>query len=262
MGPVDISWSRHRRWTLNKRSRGGAVFLLGLLAVSLLALSAGFYFREHYFIFILPAVSLLCGLAISTLSDFVASRSRLVGFTPVLVFCIALSQPILAERQFYFEVSATEASRIAYGSNPFPESVRIAEYLRDHSSPNDTIAILAPSRRFIFIQGDTPPPDTSTPTHLWRTQSYARQMQEEMISEIELARPRYLISVAMGASWARHSDSEQLIFTWGNEYLNHYYKRVGLVNTLSADRTDYYFKQGPTSVPELGSYILIYERRS
>jgi hypothetical protein len=93
-------------------------------------------------------------------------------------------------------------------------------------------------------------------------QSYARQMQEEMISEIELERPRYLISVTMGASWSRHSDSEELIFTWANEYLNRYYKVVGLVNTLSADRTDYYFEQVPTSVPEPGSYILIYERRS
>ena len=61
----------------NKRSRVRRSFSSGLLAVSLLALSAGFYFREHYFIFVLPAVSLLCGLAISTLSDFVASRSRL-----------------------------------------------------------------------------------------------------------------------------------------------------------------------------------------
>jgi hypothetical protein len=246
----------------NKRSRGGAVFLLGLLAVSLLALSAGFYFREHYFIFILPAVSLLCGLAISTLSDFVASRSRVVGFTPLLVFCIALSQPILAERQFYFEVSATEASRIAYGSNPFPESVRIAEYLRDHSSPNDTIAILGSEPQIYFYSGRHSATGYIYTYALMEAQSYARQMQEEMISEIELARPRYLISVAMGASWARHSDSEQLIFTWANEYLNQYYKRVGLVNTLSADRTDYYFEQVPTSVPELGSYILIYERRS
>src|SRR5262245_49419155 len=61
----------------NNRSRGGAVLLLSFLACSLVSLSVGFYFREHYFIFILPAVSLLCGLAISTLSDFVASRSKL-----------------------------------------------------------------------------------------------------------------------------------------------------------------------------------------
>jgi hypothetical protein len=246
----------------NKRSRGGAVFLLSLLAVSLLALSAGFYFREHYFIFILPAVSLLCGLAISMLSDFVASRSRLVRFTPVLVFCVALSQPILAERQFYFEVSAPEACRIAYGSNPFPESIRIADYLRDHSSPSDTIAILGSEPQIYFYSRRHSATGYIYTYALMEAQSYARRMQEEMISEIELARPRYLISVAIGPSWSRHSDSEQLIFTWANEYLNQYYKVVGLVNTLSPDRTDYYFEQVPTSVPELGSYILIYERRS
>jgi dolichyl-phosphate-mannose-protein mannosyltransferase len=246
----------------NKRSRGGAVFLLSLLAVSLLALSAGFYFREHYFIFILPAVSLLCGLAISALSDFVASRSRLVRFTPVLVFCIALSQPILAGRQFYFEVSTTEACRIAYGSNPFPESIRIAEYLRDHSSPSDTIAILGSEPQIYFYSRRHSATGYIYTYALMEAQSYARRMQEEMISEIELARPRYLISVSMGASWSRHADSDELIFTWANEYLNRYYKVVGLVNTLSADRTDYYFEQVPTSVPELGSYILIYERRS
>jgi len=246
----------------NKRSRGGAVFLLSLLAVSLLVLSAGFYFREHYFIFILPAVSLLCGLAISTLSDFVASRSKLIRFTPVLIFSVAVCQPILAERRFYFEVSAPEACRIAYGSNPFPESIRIAEYLRDHSNPSDTIAILGSEPQIYFYSRRHSATGYIYTYALMEAQSYARRMQEEMISEIELARPRYLVSVSIGSSWARRSDSEQLIFDWANEYLNQHYKVVGFVNTLSADRTDYYFEQVPTSVAELGSYVLIYERTS
>ena len=246
----------------NKRSRDAAVFLLSLLLVSTLALSAGFYFREHYFIFVLPAISLLCGLAIGILSDFVVSRSRLVQFTPVLVFCVALIQPILAERKFYFEVSAPEACRIAYGSNPFPESIKIAEYLRDHSSPSDTIAILGSEPQIYFYSRRHSATGYIYTYALMEAQSYARQMQEEMISEIEFTRPRYLISVAMGASWSRHADSDQLIFTWANDYLNQYYKVVGFVNTLSADQTDYYFDQVPTSVPELGDYILIYERKS
>jgi 4-amino-4-deoxy-L-arabinose transferase-like glycosyltransferase len=45
----------------NKRTQAATVFLLGLFVSSFLALSAGFYFREHYFIFILPAVSLFAG---------------------------------------------------------------------------------------------------------------------------------------------------------------------------------------------------------
>jgi hypothetical protein len=93
-------------------------------------------------------------------------------------------------------------------------------------------------------------------------QSYARRMQEEMIREIELARPRYLVSVAIGASWNRHPESEQLIFTWANEYLNQHYSVVALVNIISADRTDYFFGDVPQTVQQLGNYILIYERKS
>lgn len=246
----------------NERSRRGTVFLLSLLAVSLLALSAGFYFREHYFIFILPAVSLLCGLAISMLSDFIAGRSTLVRFTPLLLFCVALSQPILAGRQFYFGVSPTEACRIAYGSNPFPESLRVADYLRDHSSPSDTIAILGSEPQIYFYSRRHSATGYIYTYALMEPQSYARRMQEEMITEIERVRPRYVISLSMGPSWFRGSDSETLIFTWANEYLNQHYKAVGFVNTLSVDQTDYYFEQVPSSVPELGSYILIYERIS
>src|SRR4029453_9813638 len=165
-------------------------------------------------------VSLLCGLAISMLSDFAASRSRLIRFTPALVFCVALSQPILAERQFYFEVSAPEACRIAYGSNQFPESIRIAEYLRDHSSPSDTIAILGSEPQIYFYSRRHSATGYIYTYALMEAQSYARRMQEEVISEIELTRPRYLVSVSIGSSWARRSDSEHLIFTWANEYLN------------------------------------------
>ena len=93
-------------------------------------------------------------------------------------------------------------------------------------------------------------------------QSYARRMQEEMIREIELARPRYIVSVAIGASWYPHPESEQLIFTWANEYLNQNYSVVALVNIISADQTDYFFGDVPQTVQQLGNYILIYEKKS
>src|SRR5262249_15439771 len=95
-------------------------------------------------------------------------RSKLIRFTPVLIFSVAVCQPILAERRFYFQVSVPDACRIAYGSNPFPESIRIAEYLPDHSNPSDTIAILGSEPQIYFYSGDTPPLVTSIPTRLWR----------------------------------------------------------------------------------------------
>ena len=246
----------------NKPTRRSTVSLLGFLACSILALSAGFYFREHYFIFILPAVSLLTCAAIGALSDRAASGSNLVRFVPLLLFCAALTQPILAGRKLYFEVSPSEASRISYGSNPFPESVRIADYVREHSTPDDTIAVLGSEPQIYFYSHRRSATGYIYTYALMEPQKYARQMQEEMIREIELARPRYLVSVAIDVSWFRRSDSEQLIFTWANDYVAQHYDVVGLVNILSANRTDYYFDQLPQFMPDLGNYILIFERKS
>jgi len=93
-------------------------------------------------------------------------------------------------------------------------------------------------------------------------QKYAHEMQREMIREIELARPKYLISVVTNDSWLKQAGSEQLIFTWANQYSAQNYTVVGLVNIVAPDRTDYYFEGIPQSVPVLGDYILIYERKS
>ena len=92
-------------------------------------------------------------------------------------------------------------------------------------------------------------------------QSYARQMQEEMIRQIESARPKYVISIGVRSSWLQQQASERLIFDWANDYTEKFYDVVGLVNILSRDHTDYYFDQLPTPIPPLGSNIFIYRRR-
>jgi hypothetical protein len=93
-------------------------------------------------------------------------------------------------------------------------------------------------------------------------QAYARQMQEEMIRQIESARPKYVIFVGVPTSWLRRPESESLILTWTDQYIKTHYGVVGLVNIVSSDRTDYYFEQMPESLPQLGTYMLIYQRKS
>src|SRR5882724_12762045 len=94
---------------LKRRTRPVAAFLLGFLFFSALALCPGFYFRLHYFILLLPAVSLLAGVAISRLSDRSVDRSIVVRFIPILILGFALFGPILAERRFFFEAFPADA---------------------------------------------------------------------------------------------------------------------------------------------------------
>ena len=225
-----------------QRTRRIAVFLLAFLSFSALALIPGFYFRLHYFILVLPSI--------------------VVRFIPILILGFALAWPILAERRFFFEASPAEASRIIYPESPFVESIRIAEYLREHTTPNDTIAVLGSEPQIYFYSNRRSATGYIYTYGLMEPQKYASRMQQEMIREIERARPKFLISVVMPDSWLQRPESERLIFTWADEYTAQNYTVAGFVNVVAPDKTDYYFDDVPQSVPQLGKYILIYQRKS
>lgn len=245
-----------------RKTRSITVFLLGFLFFSALALCPGFYFRLHYFVLVLPAVSLLAGVAIGRLSDLVLARSTVVRLIPVLVLACALVWPILADRKFFFEASPAEASRMIYPESPFVESIRIAEYLREHTTRDDTIAVLGSEPQIYFYTNRHSATGYIYTYGLMEAQRYAGQMQREMIREIERAAPKFLIFVVMPDSWSRRPQSEQSIFTWAGDYATHNYNVAGFVNMVAPDKTDYYFGDVPESVPRLGKYILIYERKS
>jgi hypothetical protein len=243
-----------------QRTRASTLFLISFLCFSALALCPGFYFRTHYFILILPAVSLLAGAAISKLCDLLAGWMILIRFVPLLLFAVVLSLPILLDKKVFFEVSPNQACGIIYPENPFLESVRIAEYVRDHTAPDDTIAVLGSEPEIYFYSHRHSATGYIYTYGLMEPQKYAQQMQREMIRQIEDARPKYLISVATAYSWLRLPDSEQAIFTWANDYMAQNYTVDGFVN-ITPTETDYFFGNVPSSVATLKDYILISRRK-
>jgi hypothetical protein len=95
-------------------------------------------------------------------------------------------------------------------------------------------------------------------------QRYAVQMQREMMREIEAARPKYLVFVAVTTSWLRRSNSDAEIFDWFNRYSAADFRLDGLVNIVSQEHTDYYLPLlvDPRSIPPSEYYILIYKRKT
>jgi len=243
----------------DRTTRASTTFLFGLLVFSALAVCQGFYFRPHYFIMILPAVSLLVSVAINKLSDLLTGRMIVVRFVPLLLLGTSLSLPILWDKKFFFGVSPVEACRMIYSDNPFVESVKIADYLREHTSRDDTIAVLGSEPEIYFYAQRHSATGYIYTYGLMEPQKYAREMQEEMIHEIERARPKYVVSVVMFYSWLWRPGSEQLVFSWANEYTAQNYAAAGLVN-ITPTETDYFFGDVPPSVESLKNYILIYKR--
>ena len=243
----------------DQRMRASTLFFLGFLFFSALALCPGFYFRTHYFILVLPAVSLLAGAAISKLASLLADGTIVIKFVPLLLFAAALAAPFLLDKRIFFKVSPNHACGLIYPENPFLESLRIGTYVREHTEPGDTIAVLGSEPEIYFYSHRHSATGYIYTYGLMEPQKYAQQMQGEMIREIEASRPKYLISIAMAYSWLRRPDSAEAIFNWANEYIVQNYTAAGFVN-ISPTETDYFFGDVPQSVETPKDYILIYRR--
>jgi 4-amino-4-deoxy-L-arabinose transferase-like glycosyltransferase len=243
----------------DRKSRTTTGFLLGLLLFSGLSVAPGLYFRPHYFVMMLPAVSLLAGVAIGELSHFLTHRIRALRFVPVFLIAVALSIPILRYARIFFEASPDEACRIIYPDSPFVESVKIGNYLREHSSTKDTIAVLGSEPEIYFYSQRRSATGYIYTYGLMEPQTFAQQMQKEMIREMENASPEYLVSVPIFDSWLWRPASDRSIFNWANEYAAKNYAAAGFVN-ITPKGTDYYFGDVPASVETPKNYIVIYKR--
>ena len=248
---------------LDKPMRSAAFFILTFIAFSGLALSSGFLFRKHYFIFVLPAICLLVGVATASASNFCSRLARPLSFLPLAIFVVcsrvALSGqlPLLSQRP-------SHVLRMIYGPNPFSEAVRVAEYLREHTTPTDTIAILGSEPEIYFYAHRHSATGYIYTYGLMESQRYAVRMQREMMREIEAARPKYLVFVAVTTSWLKHANSETEIFDWFDRYSAADFQLDGLVNIVSPEHTDYYLPLlvDPRSIPPSEYYLLIYKRKT
>src|SRR5262249_11872067 len=61
--------------------------------------------------------------------------------------------------------------------------------------------------------------------------SYAAQMQDEMMNEIETAHPKYVVYVRIGTSWMAHK--RERILDWSVRYLEACYNKVGIADVYS-----------------------------
>jgi hypothetical protein len=245
----------------NKTTRATMRWLVSLLVVSMLALSSGLYFRNHYFILVLPAVALLVGVAINQLAPNKTTGAKPTSLVPLSVLAVAVGLSIFLGRTFYFTESPTEICRMLYKANPFPESIKIAEYLRDHTGPSDTIGVLGSEPQIYFYSGRHSATGYIYTYSLMEAQKEALPMQQEMIGEIERAGPKYLVFVNVSTSWVASVKSESLILDWAKDYTRQNYDLVGLVN-IAPDRTDYYFDSVPESVSVAKNSIKVYARKT
>ncbi len=239
-------------------------FVSGFLAFSFLSICPGLYFRPHYFILLLPAVSLMTGVGINHGITFFSSAkmARFSNFMPPFLFIMATSSCFFLERDNFFVSSPLDVSRDIYTECPFPEALQIANYIKNNSSPEDTIAVLG-SEPEIYFYADR----LSATGHIYmygltEDQPYAERMQKQMISEIEVAQPRYIVKVFESSSWMLGKSTKQYIFDWEERYVKDFYDKIGAVDIIGARSTLYFWGEKARSYrPISRSFVTIYKKK-
>ena len=240
----------------DEQARGRAAFLAGFVVFSFMGVSAGLYFRPHYFVLMLPAVSLLAGVAV----DAATRRMTRLRMAPAAFFLAAVLLSLVSQREFLFHLDPLGFSRAMYAPNPFPEAQPIAAYLRENGSPDAKLAILGSEPEIYFYSGLHSATGYIYTYELMEPQKYALQMQKEMIGEIERTAPEFLIYVGVPLSWLRNSRSQTLIFSWAKSYLNDHYERAGVVDIGQA--SEYHWDQEAKSYqPRSSDTVEIFKRK-
>jgi hypothetical protein len=110
--------------------------VLAFAGFSWLAICPDFFFRPHYFVLTLPAAGVLFGATLQAVCGLAARRQSLAVGTLVAfgLAAAAAGDALTRQREFLFAMSPREAARSTYGANPFPESLEIARYIREHSA--------------------------------------------------------------------------------------------------------------------------------
>ena len=238
-----------------RRNRAAAVFVTGLLVCSFLAVCPGLYFREHYFILVLPAAALSIGAIATAANGTVAESLPLWLIAGSLLFAVGQQSALL------FQMSPLEVTRSVYGRNPFPEAIPVAEYIRSHSNKDDRIAVLGSEPEIYFYARRRSVTPYVYIYPLVEAQPLAPQMQAEFIHDVETRRPEYLVVVDIAASWLRQPNSPSRLLEWATPYCRLHYDRVGVVDIFQEGSI---FRWDAAAVgywPRSSHYLEVFRRR-
>jgi hypothetical protein len=234
------------RYSLHKR-----LFISKLLLFSLGAASLGFYFRDHYFLMVLPALALL------TAQLFVAIRSLLqlsnaVRFTLGLVcsatLLLAYASAFWQHGKLWFSLSPTEASYSIYGTTIFEDTRKISEIINQRfPTLSSKIAVIGSEPQIYFYTKRPPAQPYIYMYPLMEPQPFARQMQKELIQKITAASPQTVVFIEEDSSWLGRPDSEKIILDWWNYYSSQILRLVETVHgppiELGSQSSIYVFTQ-------------------
>jgi hypothetical protein len=240
------------------------IFATGFALFAFLSICPGFYFRQHYFVSLLPAIGLLAAIGLSIITSFVARWFKVRSFSfflpVILVICFMIA--LVHQKEYYLELQPDEISKTYYGANPFVESLELADFIKENSSPSDKIAVIGSEPQIYFYADRFAATGYLYTYGLVESHAYNKQMQEEMIAQIENTKPKFIAYCNVEFSWLYHEGAPRLIYEWSDKYTNQYYELTGVIDLANPYEAIYKWNEEAKNYQPSGKeFIKVYKRK-
>jgi hypothetical protein len=248
-------------WDVEARRRGRFLALFGVSSV--VAICPGWRFSEHYFLLLLPAASVYIGVAVAALGRAVAARRpRLASIVRWGTPLLAVGLSLVHERAYLFQLSPDAISRMVYGSNPFPEAVEIARYVREQSGPADRLAVIGSEPEIYFYTGRPAATGYIYMYPLMEAHGFSASLQQDMIAQIERAQPRFMVLVNVDTSWTMQPNSSPLLLEWAAKTVDQDYEPIASADIIPGAATVYRWgAEARDARPQSRFYVVLFRRR-
>ena len=192
-----------------------------------------FFFFPHYFIQIVPAVSILAGWGMADIFLFLKEKNLLAGavakgaLLALMGLCLVL--PLLLELDYYVLNSADANVRRIYAGNPFSEALVVADYVRKNTRPEDTVLILGSEPEVLYYAKRK---SATRHNHLYAVvgnYKNAFDRQNEVKEDVKKNRPSCAIYFTTGLTWHADPEKSEGFFEWMRSYLRDEFELDGVI---------------------------------
>jgi hypothetical protein len=245
--------------TINNRRKYGVLEIILFFAFSFMSIVPGLYFRKHYFIMLLPSVSILVVEGLFNLKNKIKLKSYsdtilFMAFAAIILWTLISNSP------YYLSDSPEVIVKKIYASNPFNESIPISEFIASHTNPDDRIQVLGSEPQIYFYSHRMAASGHIYMYGLMEPQKFSSIMQQEMINDLARTNPKIIIFCHIKASWLARSNSDDHLLNWSSDFIYKNYNTVGVVDI--GEETIYKWMDDAVSYqPRSKNYIYIFERK-
>jgi hypothetical protein len=226
----------------------------------------GYYFYGHYWIQTIPGLAILSGLTYYGIMMLIQTTFKFnnvkTKYVYLAIFIIFTFKHVDALKSYYFHPNYERILRSVYGSNPFPESMEIGNYINANSKPEDDIVVIGSEPQIYFYTHKKCASRFAYFATLVDDVPQHKQWQRDFIADVEKQKPRYVIFFNHAISLFRQPNTDGYIFEWLNKYTQENFQIIGLVDMVDGQQSTYLWKEAMDGYQPKGqNSIYIYERK-